>query len=110
LEEENQAMLDGYAQTMTQIKLLAFFIAYIRNAEKAVLEISALQNELIAQLASQEIITEQLYQDAVDSTESVEKGNKQLVKARRKNKSTTRFVLAFLVTMTLLLLFLDRWY
>jgi len=81
-----------------------------RKAEKAVLEIAALQNELVAQLASQEIITEQLYQDAVDSTESVEKGNKQLVRAKRKNKTTTRLVLAFLIMMTLLLLFLDAWY
>jgi syntaxin 18 len=81
-----------------------------RGAEKALVEISALQNELMTQLTSQAYITDRLYDDALDTTESVEKGNKQLVRAKKRHKSTTQFVMVFLLVMTLLLLFLDSWY
>jgi syntaxin 18 len=74
------------------------------------LEISELQNELLTHLSSQASLTDRLYDDALDTTESVEKGNKQLIRARKRHKSTTKFVLVFLMVMTLLLLFLDYWY
>ena len=82
----------------------------VRGTEKALLEISALQNELMTQLTSQASLTDKLYDDALETTDSVEKGNKQLVRARERHKSTTRFVLVFLLVMTMLLLFLDAWY
>lgn len=85
-------------------------LAYSRTTEKALLEISELQNELLTQLTSQASLTDRLYDDALETTESVEKGNKQLIQARKRHKSTTRFVLVFLLVMTLLLLFLDYWY
>jgi syntaxin 18 len=81
-----------------------------RGTEKALLEISALQNELMAHLTTQELLTDRLYDDALATTDSVEKGNKQLIRAKQRHKSTTKFVLFFLLVMTLLLLFLDAWY
>jgi ABC-type Na+ efflux pump permease subunit len=81
-----------------------------RGAEKALLEISSLQSELITQLSLQASVTDRLYDDALVTTESVEKGNKQLVQAKKRQKSTIKFVFIFLMTMTLLLLFLDSWY
>ena len=74
------------------------------------MEISALQNELIAQLNNQAAITDQLYEDALESTQSVARGNTQLIRARKRHKSTTQFVLIFLIMMTLILLILDAWY
>ena len=71
------------------------------------LEISALQNELVSQITSQAALTDRLYDDALATTDSVEKGNKQLIRARKRHKSTTKFVMVFLLIMTLLLLFLD---
>jgi len=100
LEQENNSMLEGFERTLDQIK----------GAEKALLEISALQNELMTQLMSQAYITDRLYDDALDTTASVEKGNEQLVRAKKRHKSTTQFVLVFLLVMTLMLLFLDSWY
>jgi syntaxin 18 len=64
----------------------------------------------MTQLSSQASVTDQLYDDALATTESVEKGNKQLIRAKKRHKSTIKFVFVFLMTMTLLLLFLDSWY
>ena len=74
------------------------------------MEISALQTELMTQLSHQAALTDRLYDDALETTDSVEKGNKQLIRARQRHKSTTKFMLVFLLIMTLLLLFLDAWY
>jgi len=81
-----------------------------RGTEKTLLEISALQNELMVQLTSQASLTDRLYDDAIEMTDSVEKGNKQLIRARKRHKSATRYILVFLLVMSLLLLFLDAWY
>ena len=74
------------------------------------MEISALQNELMTHLTSQASLTDQLYDDAIQTMESVEMGNKQLVRARKRLRSSTKLVVTFLLVMTLLLLFLDAWY
>ena len=110
LEQENNSLLEGYESTLDQIKSFPPYKADCRGAEKALLEISALQNELMTQLSSQASLTDRLYDDALETTESVEKGNKQLVRARKRHKSTTLFVMVFLLVMTMLLLFLDSWY
>ena len=115
LEQENNSMLEGFERTMDQIKYtprrtFSILANEFRGTEKALLEISALQNELMTQLTSQASLTDRLYDDALETTDSVEKGNKQLVRARERHKSTTRFVLVFLLVMTMLLLFLDAWY
>jgi syntaxin 18 len=56
------------------------------------------------------MLTDRLYDDALETTKSVEKGNVQLIRAKKRHKSTVNFVFAFLIIMTLLLLFLDSWY
>jgi syntaxin 18 len=113
LEQENHSMLEGFEKKLDQIKYhlsLDIFAHACRGAEKALLEISSLQSELITQLSLQASVTDRLYDDALVTTESVEKGNKQLVQAKKRQKSTIKFVFIFLMTMTLLLLFLDSWY
>lgn len=85
-------------------------LTFCRGTEKTLLEISALQNELMVQLTSQASLTDRLYDDAIEMTDSVEKGNKQLIRARKRHKSTTRYILVFLLIMSLLLLLLDAWY
>jgi len=113
LEQENQSLLEGFQGTMEQIKydpILGSRKLTARGTEKTLLEISALQNELMVQLTSQASLTDRLYDDAIEMTESVEKGNKQLIRARKRHKSATRYILVFLLVMSLLLLLLDAWY
>ncbi|CAM0139073.1 hypothetical protein VKS41_003615 [Umbelopsis sp. WA50703] len=99
LERENASMLTEMENTLNQV----------RDAEKALLEISTLQSQLSSQLAVQTVQTDQLYADAIEATDRVEKGNEQLVRARERNKNTRKMTLAFLIIASLVLLFLD-WY
>ncbi|KAI9486860.1 MAG: hypothetical protein EXX96DRAFT_517182 [Benjaminiella poitrasii] len=99
LEKENSAMLEDLNNTLNQVK----------NAEKALLEISTLQTQLTNHLAAQTIQTDKLYADAIATTEKVEQGNIQLISARERNKSSRKFMLIFLIGASFVLLFLD-WY
>jgi syntaxin 18 len=114
LEEENTSLLEGFERTLDQIKYPPRpsrpSSSNIRGTEKALLEISSLQSELMTHLTAQAHLTDQLYDDALETTESVAKGNQQLIRARKRMRSSTKIVLAFLLFMTLVLLLLDAWY
>ncbi|KAI9248787.1 hypothetical protein BDA99DRAFT_524482 [Phascolomyces articulosus] len=99
LEKENSVMIEELNNTLNQV----------RNAEKALLEISTLQNELTSHLAAQTAQTDRLYADAIASTERVEQGNVQLIQTRERNRGTRHFTLFFLLMASFVLLFLD-WY
>lgn len=99
LEKENSAMLEEFNHTLDQV----------RNAEKALLEISTLQNQLTEHLAAQTAQTDRLYADSIASTERIEQGNLQLIGTREHNRGTRKFVLFLLIMASLVLLFLD-WY
>ncbi|KAI9496245.1 hypothetical protein BDB00DRAFT_809622 [Zychaea mexicana] len=99
LEKENSTMLEELNNTLNQVK----------NAEKALLEISTLQNELTTHLAAQTAQTDRLYADAIASTERIEQGNVQLIQSRERNRGTRHFTLFFLLMASFVLLFLD-WY
>ena len=99
LEKENSTMVEELNNTLNEV----------RNAEKALLEISTLQNELTNHLAAQTAQTDQLYADAIASTERVEQGNVQLIQSRERNRGTRHFTLFFLLMASFVLLFLD-WY
>ncbi|KAA1477667.1 hypothetical protein DENSPDRAFT_829057 [Dentipellis sp. KUC8613] len=81
-------------------------LAAVQQAEARLLEISALQVELVAQLTRQTELTDQLYEDALATTEFVEKGNVQLREARRRARDGRMWILLFLIGATLSLLFL----
>ncbi|KAI8367720.1 hypothetical protein BD560DRAFT_399360 [Blakeslea trispora] len=99
LEKENSTMLEELSNTLNQVK----------NAEKALLEIATLQTQLTNHLAAQTIQTDRLYADAIATTDRVEQGNLQLISARERNRSSRKFMLAFLIGASFVLLFLD-WY
>ncbi|CAO3612856.1 unnamed protein product [Cunninghamella blakesleeana] len=99
LEKENEAMLEEMNGTLNQVK----------QAEKALLEISALQTQLTNHLAVQTMQTDRLYGDSLATNERVEQGNLQLQQARERNRGTRKFMLAFLLGASFVLLFLD-WY
>ncbi|RKP34000.1 hypothetical protein BJ085DRAFT_15317 [Dimargaris cristalligena] len=97
LQAENQALLDEFEDTLTQV----------RTAEQALLEISALQSTLTSHLAIQTEETERLHSEAVATSERVQEGNEQLLQARQRNADTRKWILMFLIAASLVLLFLD---
>ncbi|TFY73226.1 hypothetical protein EWM64_g10786, partial [Hericium alpestre] len=95
-ESENAQILRGVEDTL----------AAVQQAETRLLEISALQMELVAQLSRQTEVTDQLYEDAIATTAFVETGNVQLREARRRARDGRMWILLFLIGATLSLLFL----
>ncbi|OCB91558.1 hypothetical protein A7U60_g1184 [Sanghuangporus baumii] len=81
-------------------------LASVQQAEARLMDISALQTELVAHLTKQSEITDQLYEDAVSTTASMEKGNVQLKEAKRRAKDSRLYILVFLIGASLALLFL----
>jgi syntaxin 18 len=81
-------------------------LAAVQQAEARLLEISALQAELVAQLTRQTELSDQLYEDAMATSEMVEKGNVQLREARRRARDGRKWLLLFLIGASLSLLFL----
>lgn len=98
-EEEQSALLKQHQTTLSSIK----------TAETSLLEISALQSELVVHLTQQSEITSKLWEDSLYVSGRVEEGNKQLVKARERNKEGRLWLLVFLIGASLTLLFLDSY-
>ncbi|KAL0949724.1 hypothetical protein HGRIS_009764 [Hohenbuehelia grisea] len=78
----------------------------VQQAEARLMDISALQMELVTHLTRQTELTDQLYEDAIATTSMVEKGNEQLREAKRRAKDGRLFILLFLIGASLSLLFL----
>ncbi|KZT42875.1 hypothetical protein SISSUDRAFT_979048 [Sistotremastrum suecicum HHB10207 ss-3] len=95
-ESENAALLRGLQTTL----------AAVQKAESSLLDIAALQTELVTHLTQQTEITDQLYDDAIASSSTVERANVQLREARRRGKDSRLFILVFLIGSSFALLFL----
>lgn len=78
----------------------------VQQAESRLMDISALQMELVQHLTRQTELTDQLYEDAIATTSTVEKGNVQLKEAKRRGKDGRLFILVFLIGASFSLLFL----
>ncbi len=98
-EEENAAMLKSVEDTLQSVQL----------AESRLLEIGALQTELVVQLARQTEVVDTLYDEAMTTQAQVEKGNAQLRQARERGKISRKWILLFILMATFALLFL-HWY
>ncbi|WEW59793.1 hypothetical protein PRK78_005273 [Emydomyces testavorans] len=79
--QENNTMLKHYEDTLGKVQ----------NAEKSLLEISSLQQTLVAHLATQEDYVHQLVTDASTTHSNVGRGNQELKRATER-KSTARAV------------------
>ncbi|EJD01429.1 uncharacterized protein FOMMEDRAFT_126341 [Fomitiporia mediterranea MF3/22] len=84
-------------------------LASVQQAEQRLMDISALQTELVTHLTKQSEITDQLYEDAISTTAAMEKGNEQLTEAKRRAKDSRLYILVFLVGTSLALLFLHNY-
>lgn len=82
-------------------------LAALKLAESSLLEISALQSQLVVHLTQQTELTDKLWDESVGVTGKVEEGNTQLKKARERNRESRVWLLIFLIGASLSLLFLD---
>lgn len=95
-ETENANILKSVQDTLESIQ----------QAESRLMDISALQMELVSHLTRQTELTDQLFEDAIATSSTVEKGNVQLREAKRRAKDGRVFILLFLIGASLSLLFL----
>ncbi|CAK9779950.1 hypothetical protein CC85DRAFT_278029 [Cutaneotrichosporon oleaginosum] len=98
-ESENNALLEHMESQLSSV--LA--------AEKSLLEISAMQTELVRHLVQQTEIIDRLYDEAVGSVSEMGKANKQLKRAKERSGEARLMLLVFLIGATFSLLFLN-WY
>jgi syntaxin 18 len=99
LESENSALLEIMESTLSSVL----------SAEKSLLEISALQTELVKNLVQQTELTDRLYEEAVGSVGEMKKAGQQLVQAKKRGEEGRMFLIIFLLGASMALLFLD-WY
>ncbi|KAJ7744535.1 snare protein syntaxin 18/UFE1 [Mycena maculata] len=78
----------------------------VQQAESRLMDISALQMELVTHLTRQTELTNQLYEDVIATTSTVEKGNVQLKEAKQRGNDGRLFIILFLIGASLSLLFL----
>lgn len=95
-EMENANILASVQETLESVQ----------QAEARLMDISALQMELVTHLTQQTELTDQLFEDAIATTSTVEKGNVQLREAQRRAKDSRLFILIFLLGASFSLLFL----
>lgn len=95
-EAENAAILRNVQDTLESVQ----------QAESRLMDISALQMELVTHLTRQTELTEQLFEDAIATTSTVEKSKAELKKAQQRGKDGRLFILVFLLGASFSLLFL----
>lgn len=79
----------------------------LHKAESSLLEIAALQTQLVSHLTQQSELTDQLWEDAITVSGEVERGNKQLRQAKERSRDSRIWLLVFLFGSSFTLLFLD---
>ncbi|CAE6397031.1 unnamed protein product [Rhizoctonia solani] len=98
-EQENAALLRSVEDTLASVKI----------AESRLLDISALQTELVAHLTRQTEAIDLMYDEAIASQGDVNRANVQLRKARENQADSRIFLIVFLLGASAALLFI-HWY
>jgi syntaxin 18 len=106
IELTQSQILQFEAENANILRSVQDTLESVQQAEARLMDISNLQMELVTHLTRQTEVTDQLYEDAIATTSTVEKGNVQLREARRRAKDSRIFVLVFLIGASLSLLFL----
>jgi syntaxin 18 len=106
IELTQSQILQFEAENANILRSVQDTLESVQQAEARLMDISNLQMELVTHLTRQTELTDQLYEDAIATTSTVEKSNVQLREARRRAKDSRIFVLVFLIGASLSLLFL----
>ncbi|KAI3853328.1 hypothetical protein MKX03_021882 [Papaver bracteatum] len=102
-----QQLLDDETQAL-QVELSNLLDA-VQETETKMVEMSALNHLMSTHVLQQAQQIEFLYEQAVEATNNVEMGNKELTQAIDRNSSSRTFIVLFIVVLTFSVLFLD-WY
>lgn len=102
-----QQLLDDETRAL-QVELTGLLDA-VHETETKMVEMSALNHLMSTHILKQAQQIELLYDQAVEATNNVEMGNKELSQAINRNSSSRTFLLLFLFVLTFSILFLD-WY
>ncbi|KAJ3151423.1 hypothetical protein HDU86_006123 [Geranomyces michiganensis] len=97
LETANAEILESLENSLDQV----------RRTTNALQEISSLHGRLAYEIQTQATAIDALYEEAWKTTDTVHRGNKQLVSAQRRFGTARLWVLIFLVVASAVLLFLD---
>ncbi|KAH7672220.1 syntaxin 18 protein [Dioscorea alata] len=100
-------LLDDETRAL-QVELTSLLDA-VQETEKRMVEMSALNHLMSTHVLQQAQQIEQLYEQAVEATMNVERGNKELSQAIQRNSSSRTFLVLFLFVLTFSIIFLD-WY
>lgn len=109
LELSSSQILQFEQENATILRAVEDVLQSVQLAEARLLDISALQSQLVAQLTRQTEVVEQLYDEAIASQGDVERGNKQLKQAKERAREGRKMLLVFIFGATLAVLFL-HWY
>lgn len=107
---QEQVMTSIHSQNAALQNELLRRVDEVANAEKTVREIATLNQMFSTAILAQSEQIEQLYTEAVAATSNLDRGNVQLQKAIRSNKSGRKYLFIFLILSTLGILFLDWFY
>ncbi|XP_068654906.1 syntaxin-81 isoform X2 [Aristolochia californica] len=102
-----QQHLDDETRAL-QVELTSLLDA-VQETETKMVEVSALNHLMSTHILQQAQQIEYLYEQAVEATNNVDKGNKELSQAIERNRGSRTFLLLFLFVLTFSILFLD-WY
>ncbi|KAG0213465.1 hypothetical protein BGX28_004320 [Mortierella sp. GBA30] len=81
----------------------------VRELESSMMELSSLHSTIQEHLEVQTLQTNRLHEEALSAINHIDSGNEQLIKAGKRNTSTRKWILFFLMLASFVLLFLD-WY
>ncbi|KAK3144167.1 hypothetical protein QOZ80_4AG0309580 [Eleusine coracana subsp. coracana] len=102
-----EQLLDDETRAL-QVELTSLLDA-VQETETKMMEMSALNHLMSTHVLQQAQQIQYLYDQAVEATNNVERGNKELSQAIQRNSSSRTFLLLFFFVLTFSVLFLD-WY
>ncbi|XP_006652554.1 syntaxin-81 [Oryza brachyantha] len=102
-----EQLLDDETRAL-QVELTNLLDA-VQETETKMIEMSALNHLMSTHVLRQAQQIQYLYDQAVEATNNVERGNKELSQAIQRNSSSRTFLLLFFFVLTFSVLFLD-WY
>lgn len=97
LETENNALLDELELSLDKAKA----------SEKSLMEISALQSSLSAHISTQNEHIQSLVNDSVQVHEDISNANKQLDRAKARNRRASKIIVSITLIFAFILLFYD---
>ncbi|KAF9104545.1 hypothetical protein BGX29_001719 [Mortierella sp. GBA35] len=105
LSAEERQMLEMENENI--VRKLETELNQVRQLETSMIELSTLHSTIQEHLEVQTQQTNRLHEEAQTAINHIDTGNEQLIKAGKRNNSTRKWILFFLILASFVLLFLD---